>query len=80
MEFTGDVMKHRHTKISSEEAGEFEVFDLDLCPGLVQVMPPSDTARKLPMALAVCGNALVGFLLLGGLILMPVWLAGFISF
>ena len=51
---------------------------LEQCPEPVQVMPPVDTAAKLPVALTVFGNVLIGFLLLGGLMLIPAWLASLI--
>ena len=53
---------------------------LEQCPEPDLVMPPTDTTSKLHMVLTVCGNVLIGFLLLGSLMLLPAWLASLVPF
>jgi hypothetical protein len=68
-------MSHRQSEIDSNQAGAFEVLDLELCPDPVQVMPPVNETRALPMVLLVFGNLLVGSFLLAGLLLLPAFIA-----
>ena len=57
-----------------------ETLRLEQCPEPVQLMPPVDTAPKLPVALTVLANVLIGFLLLGSLMLIPALLASLLPF
>lgn len=49
---------------------------LERCPAPEQVMPPANTVRNIPFALAVFGNVIAGSLLLATMLLLPVLLAG----
>lgn len=77
-------MSHKILEFDRKQTGKFEAPDLDLdldlehYTGPVQVMSPEEMARGLPLVLSVCGNVLIGILLLGGLMLMPALLAGLV--
>ena len=51
---------------------------LEKCPQAVQVMPPVDDAAPKSLFWSVCGNVVMGIVLLTTLLLLPVFLAGFV--
>ena len=54
-------------------------LNLEQWPEPVQVMPPAPATRSWTLLALICGNVVLGFLLLASLLLMPVWLAGLVS-
>ena len=52
---------------------------LEKCPQAVQVMPPSKAEPRRSLFWSVCGNVLMGSILLTALLLFPTLMAGFLS-
>ena len=58
---------------------EKDGLSLECCPEQIQVMPPHEEINNQFSPLKIIGNTITGFLLLGGLLSAPFWLAGFTS-
>jgi hypothetical protein len=58
---------------------EKEGLSLECSPEQVQIMPPQAKINNQVSPLKIIGNTITGFLLLGGLLSAPFWLAGFLT-